>query len=244
MARNRRYPPLGRRRKAATDRAGPVGIISTDVDIGRPTSRQAGQPLWDGLSVPLAGELVRLEPLRLDHEDALFDASRDPEIWRWLTGSLPTREQLRGWLEWSVAETEAGREAAFATILRATGEVVGSTRYLALRPVHGGLEIGWTWIGRAAWGTGVNVEAKLLMLEHAFERMGCQRVEFKTDARNTRSRRALAAIPAEFEGIFRRHMMMPFGPRDSAYFSVIADEWPAVRARLVERRDAPRPRPG
>jgi RimJ/RimL family protein N-acetyltransferase len=210
------------------------------MDIGRPTSREAGRPLWDGLSVPLEGELVRLEPLRPDHEDALFAASRDREIWRWLTGSLPTRADLRGWLEWSVAETEAGREAAFATILRATGEPVGSTRYLALRPVHRGLEIGWTWLGRAAWETGVNVEAKLLMLGHAFERMGCQRVEFKTDARNTRSRRALAAIPAEFEGIHRRHMMMSFGPRDSAYFSVIADDWPAVRSRLEARLAARR----
>jgi RimJ/RimL family protein N-acetyltransferase len=199
--------------------------------------------MWDGLCVPLEGERVRLEPLRLDHEDALFAASRDPEIWRWLTGSLPTRGELRDWLEWSVAETVAGREAAFATVAKATGEPVGSTRYLALRPAHRGLEIGWTWLARAAWETAINVEAKLLMLEHAFERMGCQRVEFKTDARNARSRRALAAIPAEFEGIFRRHMMMPFGPRDSAYFSVIADDWPDVRARLLERRDAPRPRP-
>jgi RimJ/RimL family protein N-acetyltransferase len=210
------------------------------MDIGRPTSREAGQPLWEGLSVPLEGGLVRLEPLRSDHEDALFAASRDPEIWRWLTGSLPTREELHGWLEWSVAETEAGREAAFATILRATGEPVGSTRYLALRPVHRGLEIGWTWLGRSAWETGVNIEAKLLMLGHAFERMGCQRVEFKTDARNARSRRALAAIPAEFEGIFRSHMMMSFGRRDSAYFSVIADDWPAVRARLEARLAARR----
>lgn len=187
---------------------------------------------WDGLCVPLEGQLVRLEPLRLDHEAALFAASREPEIWRWLTGSLPTREQLHGWLEWSVGETESGRESAFATVLRATGEPVGSTRFLALHPGHRRLEIGWTWLARSVWQTGVNVEAKLLMLEHAFERMDCQRVEFKTDAR---SRRALAAIPAEFEGIFRRHMMMPFGPRDSAYFSVIVDDWPTVRARLEQR---------
>lgn len=194
--------------------------------------------MWEGLSVPLRGELVVLEPLGPQHEEALFEASRDPRIWRWLTGSVPAREQLAGWLAQSVAETEAGREAAFASVLRSTGTPVGSTRFLTLRPEHRGLEIGWTWLARSAWGTGVNVEAKLLMLQHAFERIGCQRVEFKTDARNSRSRNALAALPAEFEGILRRHMVMPYGGRDSAYYSVIADDWPDVRARLEERREA------
>lgn len=143
--------------------------------------------MWEGLSVPLLGRFVALEPLGLQHDEALFEASRDPET---------------------------------------------------LRPEHRSLEVGWTWLARAVWETGVNVEAKLLMLEHAFERMGCQRVEFKTDARNARSRAALAALPAAFEGILRRHMVMPYGVRDSAYYSVIADEWPEVRAQLEHRRDA------
>ena len=194
--------------------------------------------VWPGLNVPLQGELVTLEPLRLDHEPALFAASRDPQIWRWLTGDMPTREQLARWLARSVQESDAGREAAFATVSRHTGTPVGSTRYLTLHPEHRRLEIGWTWLAPSAWGSGVNVEAKLLMLEHAFERMGCQRVEFKTDARNARSRAALTALPAEFEGIHRQHMVMPYGVRDSAYFSVIAPEWPIVRARLEQRRAA------
>jgi len=187
------------------------------------------------LAPRLEGRLVVLEPLDRRHEADLFAASRDAEVWRWLGGTLPTAEGLRGWLEQSLSEAAAGREGPFATVQRATGRVVGSTRYLALRPEHRGVEIGWTWLGPAAWRTGVNVEAKLLMLEHAFERLGCMRVEFKTDARNERSRAALAALPAQFEGIFRRHMVLPSGVRDSAYYSVIADDWPRVRENLDRR---------
>ncbi len=105
-----------------------------------------------------------------------------------------------------------------------------------LRPEHRGLEIGWTWLSSSAWGTSANVEAKLLLLEHAFERLGCQRVEFKTDARNERSRAALSALPARFEGIFRKHMLVRDGERrDSAYYSIVDDEWPEVGANLRRR---------
>jgi N-acetyltransferase len=192
---------------------------------------------WDALRAELEGRLVRLEPLADRHEPGLFAASRDPGIWRWLAlaGEPPTREVLDGWLEQSLADSAAGRECAFATIWRATGRVIGSTRFMALRPEHRGLEIGWTWLDPSSWGTGANVEAKLLMLEHAFAVGNCVRVEFKTDARNERSRAALGALPATFEGILRSHMVMPYGLRDSAYYSVIADEWPCVRANLRER---------
>jgi RimJ/RimL family protein N-acetyltransferase len=126
-----------------------------------------------------------------------------------------------------------------------TGEPIGSTRYLALRPEHKGLEIGWTWLAPAYWRTGANVEAKLLMLEHAFEDLGCLRVEFKTDARNEISRGALAALPAQFEGIFRKHMLVRGGERrDSAYYSIIDDEWPEVRDNLGRRLDAIRKETG
>jgi RimJ/RimL family protein N-acetyltransferase len=128
----------------------------------------------------------------------------------------------------------------FATLERAGGRVVGSTRFLTLRPEHAGVEIGHTWLRSELWGTGANVEAKLLMLEHAFDRCGCMRVELKTDARNERSRRAMEALPAQFEGIFRKHMFVRGGEvRDSAYYSIVDDEWPAVRANL-ERRLASR----
>ena len=103
------------------------------------------------------------------------------------------------------------------------------------------LEIGWTWLAPAYWQTGANVEAKLLMLEHAFEDLGCLRVEFKTDASNERSRAALAALPAQFEGVFRKHMLVRGGERrDSAYYSIIDDEWPEVRENLERRLDATR----
>jgi N-acetyltransferase len=116
---------------------------------------------------------------------------------------------------------------------------------LTLREEHRGLEIGATWLMPMAWRTGVNTEAKLLMLEHAFERLGCMRVEFKTDARNERSRAALASLPVRFEGIFRKHMLMPdIGVRDSAYYSVTDEEWPEVRASLERRLTAARERRG
>jgi RimJ/RimL family protein N-acetyltransferase len=137
-----------------------------------------------------------------------------------------------------MAASEAGTEGAFATIDADTGQPIGSTRYLALRPEHRSLEIGWTWLAPACWRTGANVEAKLLMLWHAFEDLGCLRVEFKTDARNDRSRAALAALPAQFEGVFRKHMLVRGGERrDSAYYSIIDEEWPEVRENLERRLD-------
>jgi N-acetyltransferase len=191
--------------------------------------------VWDGLTRRMEGELVVLEPLEPRHADDLFEASRDETIWQWLPRPRPTRSELDELIAEAIAQRDAGEEAPFATLHRATGRAIGSTRYLALRPEHRGLEIGWTWLDPAYWSTGANVECKLLMLEHAFDRLRCIRVEFKTDARNERSRAALAALPARFEGIFRRHMVVPTGLRDSAYYSVIADDWPQVRRQLEER---------
>ena len=191
--------------------------------------------VWDNLTPRLEGDLVVLEPLDLRHAADLYDASRDETVWRWLPSPAPTRDELDALLAEAIAEREAGREGPFATIDRATGRAIGSTRYLALRPEHRGLEIGWTWLSSSAWGSGANIEAKLLMLDHAFGTLDCIRVEFKTDARNERSRAALAALPATFEGVFRNHMVVPYGVRDSAYFSVIAGDWPGVR-ECLERR--------
>ena len=149
----------------------------------------------------LEGELVRLEPMSLEHEAGLWEASRDARTWQWLSVEQPqTREELRAYLDAALANAAAGTEMPLVTVHREDGRVLGSTRYLALRPEYRSLEIGWTWLTPAAWGTGANVEAKLLMLEHAFGRLGCLRVELKTDARNERSRGALAALPAQFEG--------------------------------------------
>ncbi len=185
----------------------------------------------------LAGTIVRLEPLTVVHGDDLFEASRDPRVWRWLPILQPqTRADWDRWMSDALERTASGHELAFATVSQATGVAVGSTRYLALRPEHGSLEIGWTWLTPTAWGTGANTEAKLLQLEHAFEVLGCRRVEFKTDALNERARPALAALPAAFEGIHRKHMLVRDGvSRDSAWYSVVDDEWPDVRDSLRRR---------
>lgn len=180
---------------------------------------------------------MRLEPLSPGHADDLWEASRDPRIWRWLPITQPLeRTEWQTWMEAALERTEAGLEIAFATVPVATGTAIGSTRYLALRPEHRSLEIGWTWLAPAAWGTGANTEAKLLQLRHAFEVLGCRRVEFKTDALNERARPALAGLPAVFEGIHRKHMLVRDGvSRDSAWYAIVDDDWPAVREHLRKR---------
>jgi RimJ/RimL family protein N-acetyltransferase len=184
----------------------------------------------------LEGRLVRLEPLSAEHEDGLWEASRDPRTWRWLPIVQPrTRDEWHAWTEAALAAA-GGTEMPFATISQANGAVLGSTRFLALRPEHRSVEIGWTWLHPSAWGTGANVEAKLLQMTHAFETWSCSRVELKTDALNDRARGALEALGLEFEGIHRKHMLVRGGEnRDSAWYSVVDDDWPAVRAHLEQR---------
>jgi RimJ/RimL family protein N-acetyltransferase len=187
-------------------------------------------------SVPvLEGRIVRLEPLAPEHEDDLWEAARDPRTWRWLSVVQPrTRDEWRIYVEQALAAAAAGSEITLVTLFNK--KVVGSTRFLALRPEHGSVEIGWTWLHPSAWSTGANVEAKLLQLRHAFEGWGCRRVELKTDALNERSRRALEALGATFEGVHRKHMLVRDGEnRDSAWYSVTDDEWPRVRAHLETR---------
>jgi RimJ/RimL family protein N-acetyltransferase len=190
----------------------------------------------EDLAVRLEGQLVVLEPLGQAHADELWRAAQAPEIWQWLAHVGSSREYFDHWLELSLTASAEGREGVFATRDRRSGKLVGSSRYLSVRPADRVVEVGWTWLNPSVWGSGVNVEQKLLMLGHAFETLGCVRVEFKTDARNERSRAAIAAIPAQFEGILRKHMIVPdVGQRDSAYYSVIDDEWPAVRTNLERR---------
>jgi RimJ/RimL family protein N-acetyltransferase len=189
----------------------------------------------ENLTTRLEGSLVTLEPLCAEHAEELWEAAQAPEIWAWLA-NLNERERFDRWLELTVEAAEAGREGAFTTRDSGSGEVIGSSRFLNVRPADRVVEIGWTWLNPRAWRSGANVEAKLLMMGHAFETLGCVRVEFKTDARNERSRAALAALPARFEGILRNHMIVPdVGQRDSAYFSVIDSEWPAVCGNLERR---------
>jgi RimJ/RimL family protein N-acetyltransferase len=191
---------------------------------------------WTGIR--LEGRRVVLEPLSEAHEDGLWAASRAPETWRWLSVLQPeTRVAFRAYLDQALAAAADGSEIPFATLL--DGRVVGSTRYLALAPEFRRLEIGWTWLHPSVWGSGVNVEAKLLQLADAFDRLGCRRVELKTDALNERSRAAMAALPAEFEGVFRKHMLVRGDEnRDSAWYAVVDDDWPEVRSNLERRLGA------
>ena len=189
--------------------------------------------MWDRLAARLQGQIVALEPLEARHVDGLRAAAAFPEIWRW--APIDASAEFERWLAHARSAQERGDEAPFATVRADTAEAIGSTRFLALRPEHRSLEIGSTWLTPAAWGTGANIEAKLLQLAHAFEVLDCVRVELKTDARNDLSRRAMEAIPAQFEGIHRRHRIERYGPRDTAWYSVIAEEWPEVKANLQGR---------
>ncbi len=193
----------------------------------------------ENLTERLQGSIVVLEPLGEEHVEELWEAAQAPEIWAWLA-DLNRRDRFERWLELTFEAQRSGKEGPFATRDRRSGKVVGSSRYLNVRPADRVVEIGWTWLAPSTWRRGANVEAKLLMLRHAFETLGCVRVEFKTDARNERSRAALAAIPAQFEGILRNHMIVPdVGQRDSAYFSVIDSEWPTVESNLERRLQRP-----
>jgi RimJ/RimL family protein N-acetyltransferase len=203
----------------------------------------------ENLTERLEGLIVVLEPFGEEHVEELWEAAQAPEIWTWLA-NLNERATFEKWIELTREAAKAGREGPFVTRSLSSGRVIGSSRYLNVRPADRVVEIGWTWLNPSAWRSGANVEAKLLMMRHAFETLDCVRVEFKTDARNERSRAALAALPAKFEGVLRNHMIVPdVGQRDSAYFSVTDSEWPEVKANLEDRlaragRRAEPPDPG
>jgi RimJ/RimL family protein N-acetyltransferase len=196
----------------------------------------ADQPKLSPLATELSGSLVVLEPLEERHREELWEAARDERIWEWLAHLSEDRDLFDRWFEVSVEATAEDLEGVFAIRRGADDAVVGSSRFMAVRRPDRVVEIGWTWFNPSAWRTGVNLETKLLMLGYAFEGLGCVRVELKTDARNERSRNAIATLPAQFEGVFRKHMIVPdVGQRDSAYYSVIDDEWPQVCANLQRR---------
>lgn len=192
----------------------------------------------DSWCIPLDGRTVGLRPLEAGRLDALWAALDHDEIWDWMPIGRPGAAEFRDFFAWLLEENAAGRLCTWVVARHADGEIIGTSSFLAIRREHRGIEIGMTMYTPAAWRTGANREAKLLMLGHAFETLGLQRVEFKTDARNERSRRALEALPAQFEGIFRRHMDTAQGVRDSAYYSVIDCDWPQMRASLIARLES------
>ena len=194
---------------------------------------------WIDPHTTLEGNVVRLEPLTPAHHAGLCDVGLDDELWRWTLSLVRSPEEMQRYIEQALQERAAGTAFPFATIDRASGRVVGSTRYGNMDATHRKLEIGWTWIGGPWQRTAVNTEAKYLMLRHAFEVMDCLRVEFKTDVLNARSRAALTRIGAIEEGILRSHMITASGrTRDTVYFSILAAEWPRVKTTLAARLPA------
>jgi RimJ/RimL family protein N-acetyltransferase len=183
--------------------------------------------------VRLEGVYVCLEPLRLDHVAALWRAGAEADIWRYMPYTMRSEEDMYRFMAAELAKQQAGLVYRFVTIARSIPQPVGSTSYLNIDRQHRRLEIGGTWITPAWQRSAINTEAKYLQLTHAFEALGCLRVEFKTDSLNLKSRQALARIGAVEEGTFRNHMIMPDGRRrHSVYFSIIDSEWPTVKAHL------------
>jgi len=183
--------------------------------------------------VTLEGRHVRLEPLAKAHLAGLAEVGLDEELWRWIPTAVRTREEMAAYIETALQEQERGVSLPFAILEKATGRAIGSTRYGNIDRTHHRVEIGWTWVAREWQRTAMNTEAKYLLLKHAFESLGCVRVELKTDSLNEKSRAAILRIGAKEEGIFRNHMITASGRiRHSAYYSIIDSEWPAVKARL------------
>jgi N-acetyltransferase len=175
---------------------------------------------------PLVGRIVQVEPIEERHRDGLREAAeREPQIHRY------TNMYSLGFDKWFDLALSSEREVPF--VVTVGGRPAGSSRYLNVEPAHKRAEIGWTWLERAQWGTGANIETKFLLLENAFERWGAMRIEFKTDARNLRVRGALLGVGARFEGIFRKHMILPDSIRDSAWYAIVDDDWPQVREMLI-----------
>jgi N-acetyltransferase len=183
--------------------------------------------------ITLTGTRVQLQPLSESHLDPLSEVGLDPDLWKWIPIQVLDRDQMLRYIQSALAEQQKGVSIPFATIDRASNKVVGSTRFMSIDVPNKRLEIGATWIAKPWQRTSINTEAKYLMMRHAFETLGCNRLEWKTDALNTQSRNAILRLGAKQEGIFRHHVVTWTGRlRDSVYFSVIAPEWPEVKKGL------------
>lgn len=191
--------------------------------------------MMDILPVVLTGRLVRLEPLDRRHIPDLTLAGKDESIWQFMRyGAVTTQEKMALLVDDLLDLQRKGADLPFAVIDLASGQAVGMTRYMDIQRENRGLEIGGTWYGAAYQRTGVNTECKYLLLQHAFEQLGAIRVQIKTDLRNERSQRAIERLGAVKEGVLRDHMILPDGVvRSSVYYSILLDEWPAVKQRLL-----------
>jgi len=183
--------------------------------------------------VSLEGRHVRLEPLSHAHDAGLSAVGLEEELWRWINAPVRTPEEMSAYIETALNEQSRGVSLPFAQVEKSSGRAIGSTRYGNIDRTHHRLEIGWTWVAPEWQRTAINTEAKYLLLKHAFETLGCIRVELKTDELNEKSRAAILRIGGKEEGIFRNHMITASGRiRNSVYYSILNSEWPDVRARL------------
>ncbi len=186
--------------------------------------------------VTLEGHYVRLELLSHSHVEQLCEIGLDEELWKWTTTVMKNSENMKQYLDTAMKWRTEGTALPFAIIEKSSNKAIGSTRYANIDKANRRLEIGWTWIGRKWQRTFMNTETKYLLLTHAFETLGCIRVEFKTDSLNEQSRKALLRIGAKEEGIFRNHMITPSGRfRHSVYYSIIDSEWNEVKKHLEEK---------
>jgi N-acetyltransferase len=189
--------------------------------------------------VTLEGKYVQLEPLLPAHHAALTEIGLDEDLWRWIPVPVRTPEEMAAYIDAALAEQARGVSLPFTIVEKFSGKPVGCTRFANIDRVHRRVEIGWTWIAKTWQRTSVNTEAKYLLLRHAFETLGCIRVELKTDSLNEKSRAAILRIGAREEGIFRNHMITASGRiRHTVYFSIVDNEWPAAKSRLEQRLKA------
>ncbi|MGB2643012.1 MAG: GNAT family protein [Candidatus Acidiferrum sp.] len=186
--------------------------------------------------VTLEGRHVRLEPLSEKHHAGLSDVGLDEELWRWIPAAVRSPEEMSAYIATALDEQARGVSLPFALVEKSSDRAIGSTRYGNIDRTHHRVEIGWTWVAPAWQRSAINTEAKYLLLRHAFETLGCIRVELKTDSLNERSRVAILRIGAREEGTFRNHMITASGRiRHTVYFSITDSEWPEVKARLQSR---------
>jgi len=181
----------------------------------------------------LSGRAVRLEPMSLSHLEGLWEAGTDPEIWKYMPHPVRSKEEMRSYIEDAQRKEAEGTALPFTQLEASTGRVIGSTRYGNISKADRRVEIGWTWLAQPWQRSAMNTESKYLLMRHAFETLGCIRVELKTDSLNEKSRKAIARIGAKEEGTLRNHIICHDGRiRHTVYFSVIAGEWPGVKTRL------------
>lgn len=186
--------------------------------------------------VTLEGEIIRLEPLTAGHAASLAKVGLHPELWRLQPEPMETQADMQRYVDRALAGQRDGNCLPFVIVRQDNGEVIGTTRYMDIALPHKRLEIGATWLTPSSQRSGANTEAKLLLLQHAFETIGIMRVVFKTELSNTQSRQAILRIGGVEEGVFRKHLIAQSGrTRDMVYFAILDEDWPSVKARLLAR---------